>query len=413
MKFGTSAMTRALPAGQPKRTFTGPDRGRVLQPVQTVPGTNYMPGRGDLDPRRLYTDTNYLNPVVGPTSFGNEGVLPRLDPELDHAIRSMEARGMRLTRETCELLRAEGADGRTLIQRFGPRWPDPPMPEKLAARIAQFIDGRCSVLRTRGMTGSSRLVSNSGPRAGNPYEVIRLAGEVTGTPPTVGPGLTADEQATLRRELDAILASFRGGRFSGLTADQQNNVVSKVAATAGVSTDTARQLLTTQDDPNRVSTTIEAIRLATSLGVGGIRAGVDALASNNARDIAVYQADTQRVIAELNARLATAQTAAQQETTRMQLAQAQQLQMLLAQLRPQEQQFQLARTALVAGALIAGAIGIAYIVRQGSSRKNPVVQKGKRRFYAKPADVAEYLEDGFSVVGKTSSRRRRRRSKAE
>lgn len=61
---------------------------------------------------------------------------------------------------------------------------------------------------------------------------------------------------------------------------------------------------------------------------------------------------------------------------------------------------------------VVGALGVLLVTSMlKGKRKNPVISNGTRRFYAQPDAAVKYLEEGFSVVGKTSSGRRRRRAK--
>ena len=68
------------------------------------------------------------------------------------------------------------------------------------------------------------------------------------------------------------------------------------------------------------------------------------------------------------------------------------------------------RKLLIGGAVVVGLGLLAYFATRKRSRKNPVISNGDRRFFAQPDAAVKYLNDGFSVVGKTSSSRRRRRA---
>lgn len=62
------------------------------------------------------------------------------------------------------------------------------------------------------------------------------------------------------------------------------------------------------------------------------------------------------------------------------------------------------------GVVVIGGLGYALMSRRG--RRNPVISNGRNRFYAQPDVAAHYLEsEGYSIVGKTSSTRRRRRAR--
>lgn len=69
------------------------------------------------------------------------------------------------------------------------------------------------------------------------------------------------------------------------------------------------------------------------------------------------------------------------------------------------------RKLLIGGAVVVGLGLLAYFATRKRSRKNPVISNGDRRFFAQPDAAVKYLNEGFSVVGKTSSSRRRRAKK--
>lgn len=125
------------------------------------------------------------------------------------------------------------------------------------------------------------------------------------------------------------------------------------------------------------------------------------ISSNNQRAIEELRENTRLRIAELNRGTQTA-TTTQQSTD---------LSTLLAILNAQNNQSQ-PWTKIAAGVAAVAVIGLgAYAIQRSTRRKNPVMTRGKTRKFVKPADVLHEMELGFSVTGKTSSGKRRRRGR--
>jgi len=149
-------------------------------------------------------------------------------------------------------------------------------------------------------------------------------------------------------------------------------------------------------------------QLFTGIGtlIGGTITGVvDAIRSGNQVEIARINAATAQYIADARARGNMEQAAA-----------AQRLQAATSRENVQYIREPPAQTGMSTGTMVALGVGAVLVVGLGAllvmkrKRKNPVISNGDRRFFAQPDVAVKYLNDGFSVVGKTSSSRRRRRA---
>lgn len=150
-------------------------------------------------------------------------------------------------------------------------------------------------------------------------------------------------------------------------------------------------------------------QLFTGIGtiIGGTITGVvDAIRSGNQVRIAEINAATAQYIADARARGNMEQAAAAQ---RLQAATSREnIQYIREPPPPATGMSTGTMVALGVGAVLVVGLGALFVLKR--KRKNPVISDGSRRFFAQPDVAVKYLNDGFSVVGKTSSSRRRRRA---